>query len=401
MAVTDAEPLPGARGSRNDSVRRENLSTVVELVHRSAGLSRASLTTATGLNRSTIAALVAELVELGIVVEASADPTNRVGRPSPRVLPGESPVTIAVNPEVDAITLAVVGFSGRVEQRVRHEMDHPASPEEVARVIADVVASLGDAVGQRRVVGIGLAVPGVVRSRDGLVRWAPHLDWTDAPLTALVERATGLAAWVDNDASLGALAEHRFGAGRGVDNLVYLNGGASGIGGGVIIDGRPLAGASGYAGEFGQNRPGVGDPADRLTADGTLEDEVSRARLLDALGLPGADEATLTAALLGSTSPTVRVEVERQRRILAVALSNAINVLNPSLVVLGGFLSDVRGADPEAFDALVGGQVVAAAWADARILPAELGADRLLIGAAELAFAHLIADPAGARHYLR
>lgn len=397
MPVTEAELLPSARGSRNDSVRRENLSTVVELVHRSGGLSRASLTTATGLNRSTIAALVAELVELGIVVEATADPTNRVGRPSPRVQPGEAPVTIAVNPEVDAIEVAVVGLSARVEHRVRHEMDHPATPEEVARIVAERIEGLGDTIGFRRVIGVGLAVPGVVRARDGLVRWAPHLDWTDAPLTSLVERATGLPAWVGNDASLGALAEHRFGAGRGVDDLVYLNGGASGIGGGVIVGGNALSGAGGYAGEFGQNRPGVGDPADRVTADGTLEDEVSRARLLDVLGLRAADEATLTGALLTASSRAVLDEVARQRRILAVALSNAINVLNPSLVVLGGFLTDLRDSDSDAFDATVGGQVVAAAWADTRIMSARLGADRLLIGAAELAFAPLVADPAGSR----
>lgn len=397
MPVTEAEPLPAVRGSRNDSVRRENLSAVVELVHRSGGLSRATLTTATGLNRSTIAALVAELVELRIVVEATADPTKRVGRPSPRVQPGQAPVTIAVNPEVDAIELAVVGLSARVEHRVRHEMDHPATPDEVAQIVAERIEGLGDATGHRRVIGIGLAVPGVVRARDGLVRWAPHLDWTDAPLTSLVESATGLPAWVGNDASLGALAEHRFGAGRGVDDLVYLNGGASGIGGGVIVGGHPLAGAGGYAGEFGQNRPGVGDPADRVTANGTLEDEVSRARLLDVLGLRAADEATLTAALRAATGRQVLDEVARQRRILAVALSNAINVLNPSLVVLGGFLTDLRGFDPEAFDTTVGGQVVAAAWADTRIMPARLGADRLLIGAAELAFAPLVADPAGSR----
>lgn len=397
MPVTEAETLPAARGSRNDSVRRDNLSTVVGLVHRSGGLSRSMLTAATGLNRSTIAALVAELVELGIVVEGSADPTNRVGRPSPRVLPGESPVVIAVNPEVDAITLAVVGLSARVEHRVRHEMDHPGSPEEVARIVADLIGGLGGVIGTRRVVGIGLAVPGVVRSRDGLVRWAPHLNWTDAPIASLVERATGLPSALDNDASLGAIAEHRFGAGRGVDDLVYLNGGASGIGGGVIIGGRPLAGASGYAGEFGQNRPGVGDPADRVTADGTLEDEVSRARLLDVLGFASADEATLTTALRGASDPRVTDEVDRQRRILAVSLSNAVNVLNPSLVVLGGFLADLRDLDPVAFDDIVAGQVVSAAWADARILPADLGADRLLIGAAELAFAPLLAHPAGSR----
>ena len=97
--------------------------------------------------------------------------------------------------------------------------------------------------------------------------------------------ATGLPTVVGNDASLGAIAEHLFGAGRGVDDLVYLNGGASGIGGGLIVHGLPVGGTGGYAGEFGQNRPGIASPDDRRAAGGVLEDEVSRARLLDAVGL--------------------------------------------------------------------------------------------------------------------
>jgi len=183
--------------------------------------------------------------------------------------------------------------------------------------------------------------------------------------------------------------------GQGIDDLIYLNGGASGIGGGVISGGAALGGHSGYAGEFGQNRPGFADPADRRTAHGTLEDEVSRARLLAALGMAGGDEAALEVAILGSTSPQVHEELARQRRVLAVALSNAINVLNPQLVVLGGFLAAVHASDPEGLERDVAAQAVPAAWEGTRIRPAALGEDRLMIGAAELAFAGLLADPAG------
>lgn len=392
MAVTTTD----ARGSRNESVRRDNLSTLLGLVHRGGGLTRSALTATTGLNRSTIAALVAELVELALVVEVAADPTRRVGRPSPQVRPARPPVAIAVNPEVDAITLGLVGLSARVEHRVRHEMDHPATPEETAEIVATLIARLQPELRDRRVVGISLAVPGLVRAQDGIVRWAPHLQWTDAPLVALVEATTGLRAFVGNDASLGALAEHLFGVGRDVADLIYINGGASGIGGGVIVGGLPLGGVGGYAGEFGQNRPGVSRTTDRVTTDGTLEVEVSRSRLMTALGLTNADELELRSALSTSTRGAVHEEVARQRRILSVALSNAINVLNPSQVVLGGFLADLRAIDAPAFDTLVCENTVPAAWADVSILPAELGADLLLIGAAELAFAPLLADPAGA-----
>ena len=157
--------------------------------------------------------------------------------------------------------------------------------------------------------------------------------------------ATGLPTAVGNDASLGAIAEHLFGAGRGVDDIVYLNGGASGIGGGLIVHGLPVGGSAGYAGEFGQNRPGIASLDDRRADGGVLEDEVSRARLLEVVGLDHGDEPALAAALAASDSPAVADEVDRQLRILATALCNAVNVLNPSLVVLGGFLATLAERD--------------------------------------------------------
>ena len=384
-------------GSNLDRLRRSNLATVLGIVHRTRSVSRAQITAETGLYRSTVGALVTELEALGLVVEGEPEATNRVGRPSPLVTPAPGPVAISVNPEVDAVTLGVVGLGARVEQRVRHPVSSPRTPEETVEIVRSILEDLrAGPLRTRRIAGIGIAVPGLVRTADGLVRLAPHLGWRDAPLTRLFEEELRLPTVADNDASLGALAEHLFGVGRGVDDIVYLNGGASGIGGGVITDGRPLRGAGGYAGEFGHNRPAV---ADRVSESGALEDEVSRARLLAAAGLPVADEPTLARALLGSTDATVRAELARQRRVLATALSNAANVLNPSLIVLGGFLATLHASDPVGLAGLVAEQTLPPAAEGVRIRPAALGEDRLLIGAAELVFAPLLADPAaGAGH---
>jgi predicted NBD/HSP70 family sugar kinase len=382
-------------GRNLDGVRRGNLSTVLRLVHRTGAASRSQITQFTGLNRSTVAALVGELVERELVVENDPEATSRVGRPSPVVTPHRGPVAIAVNPELDAITVGIVGLSARVVRRVRREVDHPVTPHETAQIVAELLVGLTAELADRRVVGIGLAVPGLVRSADDTVRWAPHLDWTDSAIVPLVEAATGRPARAGNDASLGGWAEHLFGVGRGIDDLIYLNGGASGIGGGVISAGSALGGHRGFAGEFGQNRPGFTDPADQRTVHGTLEDEVSRARLLAVLGIPGGDEAALEAALVSSSAPAVHEELARQRRVLAVALSNAINVLNPELVVLGGFLASVLASGPDELERDVAALAVSAVWEGTRIRRAGLGEDRLMIGAAELAFSALLADPAG------
>lgn len=377
-------------GENADGVRRRNLAAILDLVHHGLAASRAELTAHTGLNRSTVAALVAELTDLRLVDEGEPVASGGVGRPSPSVRPSAHPAVIAVNPEVDAVTAALVGLGGRVVSRVRHRLDAVPEPSEAIAVIRDIVADL-TAASDRRIAGVGLAIPGLVRATDGVVRWAPHLGWREVPFARQLEDAVGLPVSADNDASLGALAEHLFGAGRGVDDLVYLNGGASGIGGGVIVRGLPLTGRGGYAGEFGQNRPGAGD---RLSDRGTLEDEVSRARLLDLLGIPDADEPAVASAIAASSDPRVTDELRRHQGILAVALGNAINVFNPEMIVLGGYLATLFAWRPDDLVAAVEASSIPAAAEGVSIVPAALGEDRLLIGAAELAYRSVLRDPA-------
>jgi predicted NBD/HSP70 family sugar kinase len=383
--VSDPSPAEG--------VRQRNLGRLLRLVHLDGPLSRAALTASTGLNRSTIADLVSELARERLVLERAPDPSRRVGRPSPVVMADPGVVAVAANPEIDALTIAAVGLDRGIRLRERIEVDHLLTPEETAQRIAGRIAAWREGeLADARIVAVGLAVPGLVRAADGLVRNAPHLRWIDAPVRDLVTEATGLATAVGNDASLGTVAEHLFGAARGIDHVVYLNGGASGIGGGLVVHGMPVSGAGGYAGEFGQNRPGIAADADRRADHGVLEDEVSRARLLDAVGLHSADEPTLAAAL-EAAGDAAAGEVARQRRILSTGLANAVNVLNPSVVVLGGFLATIAAADLDGLTAMVREQAMVANGDDLEIRVASLAEDRLLIGAAEAAFTDLLRDP--------
>ncbi len=380
-------PAPGTRPY--------NLSRILRLVHEEGAQSRAALTEATGLNRSTIADLVGELVRHGLVAERVPELAGRVGRPSPVVSASPDVVAIAVNPEVDAVEIAAVGLDRSIRMRERIVNTAPLTPGGATALIAERLGAwragpLADA----RIEALGIAVPGLVRATDGVVRNAPHLEWRDVPLSELARAATGLPVSVGNDASLGALAEHRYGAGRGIDDVVYLNGGASGIGGGLIIGGIPVAGSGGYAGEFGQNRPRITDDDDRRTRDGVLEAEVSRRMLLDAVGLEEADDEALAAVLESGEGAAVHAEVARQARVLASALANAVNVLDPAMIVLGGFLATIGELRSEQLAADVAALAMPESAEGLEIRPAALGADRLLVGAAELAFAALLADPA-------
>jgi len=396
MEMTIAEVTSPGSGSNNDQVRRHNLSVVLGLAHRTGGLSRAQLTRQTGLNRSTIAALVGELVERQLVVEVDPGSSGQVGRPSPMVRPNPRAVALAVHPEIDAITIGVVGLGGTVLKSIRYPTRNAATASEAVAICAAVIEGMRSELDALyRTVGIGAAVPGLVRERDGLVRLAPHLGWVDEPLARMLTEATGYPVVAANDASLGALAESTFGAGRDVSDLIYLNGGASGIGGGVIAGGVSLAGIAGYAGEFGHTLVNSAGLICHCGAMGCLETEVARAPLLELVGLSDADGDELELALTSSRSPAVLAEVERQLDYLAVALRNAINVFNPRLIVLGGFLGSLYAVAPAHLDEKLAHQPLLASREEVTIRRTQLASDLLMIGAAELAFESLLSDPAG------
>ncbi|WP_104178293.1 ROK family transcriptional regulator [Cryobacterium sp. Y50] len=383
------------QGTNHDDLRRRNLSIILRLVHRGGAASRAQLTRLTGLNRSTIGALVAELVERGLVEERMPDPTRLAGRPSPIVAASDRVVALALNPEIDAITVGVVALSGVVHRRIRFATRSSPTAAEAVAITVSIVDKLRSELSEYSIIGIGVAVPGLVRASDGLVRHAPHLGWVDEPLGDLLAAATGLPVVAANDASLGVTAERYFGAGQGMTDLIYLNGGSSGIGGGLVVGGVAAGGRAGYAGEFGHVRVSASGQKDSAGIAGTLEAEVTRDALLEALGLRASetDADTLERALLASDSPVVHAEVARQLDFLAVALAGAVNVLNPQVIVLGGFLSALHAVDPDRLSRAVAALSLGTAFDGVRIAPALLGSNLLLIGAAELAFEALLLDP--------
>jgi predicted NBD/HSP70 family sugar kinase len=367
-----------------------NLSAILRRVHRSGPASRAELTRETGLNRSTISGLVGELVERGLAVEVEPRSTKQVGRPSPVVQASPHVLAVALVPEIDAVTIGLVSFDRQVIRRVRFETESIPTVREAVVIARALFEGMRDGLEpEYRIAGIGVAVPGLVRAVDGFVRWAPHLDWRDEPLGALLEEATGYPVFAANDANLGARAENTFGAAADASHMLYMNGGPSGIGGGIIVNGELVGGAEGYAGEFGHNR--VAAPTDSEATDGELEASVSQNRLLSVLGLRSASLDELEAALLADERPEVRAEVHRQLGVLSVGVRNMINILNPEKVVLGGFLGVLFDFETDYFLDLLAAHTLAPPWESVTVVRAKLGSDLLLVGAAELVFDGVIA----------
>ncbi len=248
-----------ASGANLDAIRRHNLGMVLRHLHERGPATRAELTSLSGLNRSTVAGLVDDLAERGVVSLGEAVSSGAPGRPSPLVSPrGDRVLVLALDIAVDSLAAAVVGFGGQVTARARVDRPRePARPSATVAAAAELALDLWERVeGAPRLLGVGVSVVGVVRPADGLVRVAPNLGWHDVALPSLVLDRLGTDApvHVGNDGDLGALAEHRRGAGVGHDSLLYLSG-EVGIGGGLVADGRALAGSQGSAGEVGHGHP--------------------------------------------------------------------------------------------------------------------------------------------------
>ncbi|MDN4645114.1 ROK family protein [Arthrobacter sp. PsM3] len=301
-----------------------------------------------------------------------------------------------MNPEIDAVTVGLVSLGGTVQKQVRFGTKRiPTAAEAVSIAAAVIEGMLSELDTSYRITGIGVAVPGLVHRAEGVVRHAPHLGWRNEPIAAMLSEASGYPCAAANDASLAAEAELIFGAGAGRQDLVYLNGGASGIGGGVISEGGLLGGVSGYAGELGHTFVRTSGITCHCGATGCLETEVTQSRLFKLAGLAGGDVSQLEQVLQNSSNPDVAVEVTRQLGYLAVALRNAVNIFNPEAIILDGFLGVLYALSPRTLDDLLLSQALEGPASEVTIYRAALGSHLMMIGAAELAFAPLLADPAG------
>jgi predicted NBD/HSP70 family sugar kinase len=388
-------------GQRSETVRRANLSAIVRELHQRGPLSRSELVGRTGLTRSAIRALIGELVDAHLVSEERAAPLGTPGRPSPVVRTNpEDAAVLALEIAVDSLAVAIVGLGGEVLELVR--VDRPRRHSSVDQVSADL-AELARVVRARRpsvdpLVGIGVAIVGLVRRIDGFVSMAPNLGWHDVPLGDRLGEAleTSGPISVANDADLGALAEVRRGAARGADQVLFISG-EVGVGGGVIVDGRPLTGVAGYAGEVGHIPVNpIGVPC-RCGSFGCWETEIGANALLRRAGHPpGAGPAEIEAVLREARdgSPKAIGALTEVGRWVGFGLAGLVNMFNPRLIVLGGLLGRIHPFIGEAVDLELDRLVLPAPRRQVRVVPAALGVDAPLLGAAELAFEPLLADPA-------
>jgi predicted NBD/HSP70 family sugar kinase len=394
---TSRDPI----GQRSETIRRANLSAIVRELHLRGGQSRSELGLRTGLTRSAIRGLIGELVAGGVAEEVRSGSAGLPGRPSPVVTPhARAAMALALEINVDSLATALVGFGGSIQDLVR--VDRPRghlSLDDIAGDLVDLSAPLLDPLrGDSALLGIGVAVAGVVRRSDGMVRQAPNLGWRDVALGTHLAGAlhAELPVSIANEADLGGLAEHRRGAAIGTDAVVYVTG-EFGVGGNVLIEGRPLLGAAGYAGEIGHMPINPNGRACGCGSRGCWETEIGEPAILRVAGRPpnGGREAiaeVIVAADAGD--PRAAEAMEHLGTWLGIGLAGLVNIFNPTLVVLGGLFERLYPFVASRVSTVLDERALPAARELVTVVAAARGVDAPVLGAAELVFEPFLSDPA-------
>ncbi|GAA4070785.1 ROK family transcriptional regulator [Nonomuraea soli] len=389
-------------GPSQEEIRRYNLGTLLRHVHLGGPTSRAELTSRMGLNRSTIMALTADLAAAGLVREELPRETGRAGRPSLVVRPESARIyVLAFDVGVDRLVAARVGLGGVILDR--RESVRQRGTFDLAEVISTLAGFARQMVRKTRpdtvCVGAAAAFCGAVRESDGTVHFSPNLvgPIAELPFGEELSRklAMGLPVAVGNDANLGALAEHTRGVAPGCRNLIYLHADV-GIGGGIIAGGHLLGGHEGYFGEVGHMIVNPGGRPCGCGSRGCLEAEVGERALIDHAGMYGrvgreAVRTLVEAADRGDIA--ARDSVHRAGDWLGIGVANLVNIFNPEVVVFGGTLRELYLGSAAQVRTQINTSSLPAARANLRLRTTALGDDVTLVGAAELAFTQMLADP--------
>jgi len=397
-------------------VKDLNKAIVLNAIWNQPDICRAEISRLSGLNRATVSSLVEELIADGYVVESGIGESALGRKPVMLRANGNACVMAGVDLGVDYAKLAMADFAMNVLATETLPVSENPNPEDVVTMIGarihQLVEGAPDTV--RGLAGIGLGVPGLVDSDRGILAFAPNLRWENVPLRALIQSEFDVPVFIDNEANAGAIGEKRFGAGRGVQNILYFSAGI-GIGAGVLVDGRLLSGSRGYAGEVGHftmNQGGLKCGCGNQGCWETVASEsaaISRVKSAIAAGrqtllqevmssrASGGEWSRLTADdLLDAceSGDAVAIEaLEETGRNLGTGIAGFVNAFNPELVILGNSMGRMRGFVLDEAQREMRKRALPQLAHGLQIVPAMLGSDACVIGAISMVLNKILGLP--------
>ncbi|HEX8105191.1 MAG TPA: ROK family transcriptional regulator [Solirubrobacteraceae bacterium] len=336
-------PAEDSTGALDPARRSPNLLRIVEALRAHGTVSRAEIARETGLSRSTVSTLVAELMEAGLVVERGERGGGGAGRPPVMIaLDSSAGVAIGIDFAHMSVRVAIADLASRVLGETERELDVDHGAIEALDAAAEIVDELlGEAgVERERVLGAGMGLAGPIDHARGRVHPSAILpSWVGVEAQAEMEARLGVPVRLENDANLGALAEAAFGAGRGAATFIYLMM-SGGIGAGMFLGGRLFRGATGMAGELGHTFVEDNGPLCRCGNRGCLETLVAGPALAELVSRSRGEVVSIPEMVQLALDGDVgaRRVIADAGRVTGRAVAALCNQLNPERIIVGGHL---------------------------------------------------------------
>jgi predicted NBD/HSP70 family sugar kinase len=386
------------------AVRRANLGVVLGHIAASGPISRARVASDTGLNKSTVSSLVAELAGLRLVREDVDRRVASIGRPATPVMVTGTTVAVGLEVGVDGLTVCLEDLTGALRYAVRKDCDlRDSEPYSTLRQLATLA---GDALSYARahglrVVGLGVGLPGIVDASRGQLLRAPNLGWQEVDVARELGRLLPLGTLsiaVENEANLAALAELWVGGAQGLKGFIHVTG-EVGVGSGIVIDGQLFRGSRGYAGELGHVAVRQDGAACACGSRGCLETVVGIEAIRERAGMPprpGTGQLAIAIELAQQAAagdPCTVAALEEAAEALGIALSSAINLIDLEVVFLGGFLTPLAPWLARPVREALARRVLSSAWSTFDVKVSALGAHAAARGAAAVILRVILERP--------
>lgn len=386
------------------AAREMNRATVFDLLRRRHVASRIGLVRETGFSKATISQIVDQFIREGLVQTVGPGEAGRGRRPT--LLRMDPHARVAIGVELgDAVCNGVLADLNGDPIRSVSEPVGRASPDTAIAAAAAVIERLADGLPAGKLLGIGVGTPGMVDSRLGVIRTAPDLGWEEVAVgPALADRFRAPLV-VLNRAKAAAVGEAWCGAGKGVDNLVYVSV-STGISSGIVIDGRLYRGVSMGEGEIGHMTVIPDGPLCACGNRGCLQTVAAgpailarvRAELRERTSRHGGaiehgaidridlDDVSQAAAVGDSV---VLAGLEEAAQFLGIAVANLVNTLNPRMVIVGGSVIRALPVLVPRIEAVIRRRALSIPGASVAVVPSQLGRGAVALGAAAFLFSQV------------
>ena len=405
--------MPTKNTADQASVRELNLSLVLRVIYNEAPISRAQLAARTGLNKSTVSSLVEELMNYRLIHETGI---NSVGTGRPATLLEINPLVgciVGVELGVDFVAVVLTDFIGKILWRQMAAADPTDDQETTLARTLSLVSGAITACREKglNLLGLGVAAPGTVDVEEGILIFAPNLQWRNVPLRAIFSQYTGLKVFVENDANSAAVAEHLFGAVRECKNFIFVFAGV-GIGGGLFLNGQLYRGHNGYAGEIGHS-PIMAEPfqsschcgnrgcwetyANQHSIFQRVRERLEAKRSSIIPKLLEEQNVSLSIAIIKQAADKedseARASFAEAGTAMGQGITSLINIFNPEKVILGGPLSIAGDYLLPAIKDTVSQHSLPETVQHADVLLSMFGSDASLIGAIAIVVDDILSNP--------